>query len=132
MKDPFWPRTDNKVPNELIKTIRDINDTAIGWKRDLFMRKSHPRQSDSQRNTSMPSVSNRAVKSEEIEVVRRPTQSASVERKEAVKTDFKDQKKPTRKSVEDAPEEVQTAITAEHYGIGAAVLIVLMYITFRQ
>ena len=132
MKNPFWPRTENKVPDEMIKTIRSINDSAIKWKRSLFFKESHPRPSGSQSNSSTPAVSTTAVQSEEIDVIRRPSQTKSVERRESVQTNFKEQEQVSRKTVEDAPEEVQTAITAEHYGIGAAVLIVLAYLTFRQ
>ena len=132
MKDPFWPRTDNKVPDEMIKTIRSINDSAIKWKRSLFFKESHSRSVGSQ-SGSMPAISDRAVKSEEMDVIRRPSQTKSTERRESVRTDFQEQEQASRKSaVEDAPEEVQTAITAEHYGIGAVVLAILAYITFRQ
>lgn len=132
-KAAFWPRTSNKVPDTVIKVIRDINDQAIKWKRDLFGRVSASRGSDSQANTSMPALSDRAVQSEEIDEIRLPRTSASVERRENPTTDFRDQEqKELPTPVGDAPDEVQTALTNEHYMLGAAILLILLFITFRQ
>ena len=132
-KAAFWPRTSNKVPDTVIKVIRDINDQAIKWKRDLFGTRSASRGSDSQANTSMPALSDRAVQSEEIDEIRLPRTSASVERRENPTTDFRDQEqKELPTPVGDAPDEVQTALTNEHYMLGAAILLILLFITFRR
>lgn len=147
-KSPFWQLgTTQKVPHETLKTIQEINDAVVQWKRSI-MDQFYPQRSNASRdvmseaclNSNLGPSKERCVRSENVHVKRKPRQSASISKRESPQTDL-NQGKSAKKSkakvsplgdaTYDVAEEQEYELKAEHYVVGAVILGIVLLFTFR-
>ena len=81
-KAPFWPvGTTQKVPTACLKTIQEINDSAVSWKRSLMHHgPGLPRPALDGLNSNLPPAdTGRAVGSEQVGIIVHPNAEPTVQ-----------------------------------------------------